>query len=230
MIRPHKAGIVSQPWTQLAMNKYIVEFLGTFFLMLTVGIAAVAGTAGQFAGLAIGSVLMVMIFAGGHVSGGHYNPAVTLGAWVRGALTTNQVLPYMAAQLLAGILAALVAMFFIDKAPGEMAVDITKAPLAELLYTFALVTVVLNVATAKGTAGNSFYGLAIGFTVMVGAYTVGPVSGGAFNPAVTVGAWVLGVYSPLTVLTYIAAQLGAGVLAGVVFKWTSEPKPDVQAA
>ena len=212
------------------MNKYIVEFLGTFFLMLTVGIAAIAGTAGQFAGLAIGSVLMVMIFAGGHVSGGHYNPAVSIGAWVRGALPTKNVLPYFAAQLLGGILAALVAMYFHTEPAAQMAIDLSKAPLAELLYTFALVTVVLNTATAKGTAGNSFYGLAIGFTVVVGAYTVGPISGGAFNPAVTIGAWLLGAFDTTTVLTYIAAQLGAGVLAGVVFKWTSEPKVEAAAS
>jgi aquaporin Z len=212
------------------MNKYIVEFMGTFFLMLTVGMTAVTGAAGQFAGLAIGSVLMVMIFAGGHVSGGHYNPAVTLGAWVRGALPTKHVLPYMAAQVLAGFVAAVVATFLLnDVRVATMAIDITRAPLAELLYTFALVTVVLNTATAKGTAGNSFYGLAIGFTVMVGAYAVGPVSGGAFNPAVTLGAWMMGVFNLQTVLAYIGAQLGAAVIAGIVFKWTSEPRSEVAA-
>ena len=75
------------------MNKYIAEFIGTFFLVLTIGCAVIGHGAGPFAPLAIGSALMVMIFAGGHISGGHFNPAVTLGVWLRGKCETKDVVP-----------------------------------------------------------------------------------------------------------------------------------------
>jgi aquaporin Z len=90
--------------------------------------------------------------------------------------------------------------------------------LAEFLFTFALAYVVLNVATAKANAGNSFYGLAIGFTVMVGAFTVGPISGGAFNPAVATGCYDLGLLPMGHWVAYVAAELSAGALAAFVFK------------
>ena len=90
--------------------------------------------------------------------------------------------------------------------------------LSEFLFTFALVYVVLNVATAKANAGNSFYGLAIGSTVMVGAFTVGPISGGAFNPAVALGCLYMGLLSVHNFVLYIATQFSAGVLAGWIFK------------
>ena len=175
------------------MNKYIAEFIGTFFLVLTIGCTVVGNGAGALAPLAIGSALMVMIFAGGHISGGHFNPAVTLGVWLRGKCESKDVAPYMVAQIVAGVLAALVVKFLKSGAEVTAMQPATlPALLAEFLFTFALVYVVLNAATAKGTAGNSFYGLAIGFTVMVGAFSVGNISGGAFNPAVAVGISVMG--------------------------------------
>ena len=89
--------------------------------------------------------------------------------------------------------------------------------LAEFLFTFALVYVVLNSATAKGTAGNSFYGLAIGFTVMVGAFAVGPVSGGAFNPAVGLGVTVMGLADITHLIVYLIADFLGGAVAALVF-------------
>ncbi len=170
------------------MNRYVTELIGTFFLVFTIGMVVVAGTAA--APLAIGSALMVMVYMGGHISGAHYNPAVTVGVYLRGAMEKADILPYIAAQLLGAWLAAgavqLITGQTFAPAPGAE-FGAVEALLAEILFTFALVLVILNVATAKATEGNSYYGLAIGFTVMAGAFAVGGVSGGAFNPAVGTG-------------------------------------------
>ncbi len=166
------------------MKKYLVEFIGTFFLVFTVGMA-VRGHA-DLAPLAIGASLMVMIFAGGHVSGGHFNPAVTLAVFIRGKCDAKDVVPYWIAQFAAGLVAALIVTFLFGGKPagGPALHGTVPSAIVEFLFTFALAWVVLNVATHKNTAGNSFYGLAIGTTVMTGAIAVGGISGGAFNPAV----------------------------------------------
>lgn len=214
------------------MKKYIVEFIGTFFLVLTVGFAVHSGSV--LAPLAIGSVLAVMIFAGGHVSGGHFNPAVTLGVWIRGKCDTKDVAPYMIAQLAAGALAAVVVNSVVgahvgDNVFAKLFHTVTPATHAmgpsfvvEMIYTFALVWVVLNVATAKGTANNSFYGLAIGFTVLVGAVSVGAISGGAFNPAVGLGVVIMGFEKLSQLGVYAVADLLGGALAALAFKATHD--------
>src|SRR5216683_1653360 len=176
------------------MNKYIAELIGTFFLVLTIGCTVIGSGAGALAPLAIGAALMVMIFAGGHISGAHFNPAVTLAAWIRGRCPTRDVGPYMAAQVFGALAAACAAVFMVGHPDKSFEIkSVPAAFLAEALFTFALAYVVLNVATAKGTANNSFYGLAIGMTVMTGAFAVGGVSGGAFNPAVAIGICILGI-------------------------------------
>lgn len=201
------------------MNKYVVEFIGTFFLVLTVGCTVIEKGAGPLAPLAIGAALMVMIFAGGHISGGHYNPAVTLGVWMRGKCDTKDVAPYMAAQFIGGALAAFVVKFFKAGTPISPG-DLTTLPalLAEFLFTFALVYVVLNVATAKGTSGNSFYGLAIGMTVMTGAFAVGNISGGAFNPAVAIGVTLMGLSAWPSIWIFLLADFAGGAVAALTFK------------
>jgi aquaporin Z len=202
------------------MNKYIVEFIGTFFLVLTVGCSVIIGEGAPLTPLAIGSVLMVMIYAGGHISGGHYNPAVTLGVWLRGRCPTADVVPYWVAQIVGAALAALVVSFF-KGAHTATAMKLNAGPalLAEFLFTFALVYVVLNVATAKATSGNSNYGLAIGFTVLAGAVSVGSISGAAFNPAVAIGISIMGLSAWANVWIYLVATLAAGAVAGLVFKF-----------
>lgn len=202
------------------MNKYVTELIGTFFLVLTVGCTVLGTGAGVGAPLAIGASLMVMIFAGGHVSGGHYNPAVTLGVWLRGRCPAGDVLPYMLSQVLGAVLAA-GAVKYLKGGVEITALKLALGPalLAEFLFTFALVYVVLNVATAKGTAGNSFYGLAIGMTVMTGAYAVGGVSGGAFNPAVATGISVMGLSPWPNLWIYLVAEFLGGALAAGVFKY-----------
>jgi aquaporin Z len=204
------------------MNKYVVEFVGTFFLVFTIGCTVVGSGAGALAPIAIGSALMVMIFAGGHISGGHYNPAVTLGVWMRGRCDTKDVLPYMLFQVAGAALAAAAVRYL--KAGGAvqaMTPAVVPALLAEFLFTFALVFVVLNVATSKGTSGNSFYGLAIGMTVMTGAFAVGGISGGAFNPAVAVGISVMGLSSWSNIWMYLLANFAGGAVAAVAFKTLS---------
>lgn len=202
------------------MHKYIAEFIGTFFLVLTIGCTVIPGSAGVIPPLAIGAALMVMIFAGGHVSGGHFNPAVTLGVYMRGRCPASDVVPYWISQILAAIVAASTARFLVGAPTGAPLVPaVAPAFLAEFLFAFALVYVVLNVATAKGTSGNSFYGLAIGMTVMTGAFAVGGISGGAFNPAVAIGIGVMGLVAMASIWIHIAANLLGGAVAALVFKF-----------
>jgi len=203
------------------MNKYIIEFIGTFFLVLVVGL-----TAGRvdMAPIAIGFTLMVMVYMGGHISGGHYNPAVTLACLLRGACTVKDAVPYWIVQLAGGIVAAVTAKFLLAAAPGAPAlgegVSTGQALVNECLFTFALASVVLHTATSKDHEGNSFYGLAIGSTVLIGAFAGGGISGGAYNPAVGLGANVInGTLGDVWI--YFAGPLIGGALAAVVFKITS---------
>ena len=202
------------------MTKYIAELIGTFFLVLTIGCTVIGGVA--MAPLAIGAALMVMIFAGGHVSGGHFNPAVTLAVFLRGRCTAKDVVPYWVFQIVGAVLASLAVKFLVGtpgNEPAAFAGDlIGKALLAEFLFTFALAYVVLNAATAKGTSGNSFYGLAIGMTVMTGAFAVGGISGGAFNPAVAVGISIMKLTAWANIWIYLVANLAGGAVAAVMFK------------
>jgi aquaporin Z len=201
------------------MNKYLVESIGTFFLVLTIGCTVIAGGSGVIPPLAIGAALMVMVFAGGHVSGGHYNPAVTFGMWIRGHANAKDVAPYIVSQLVGASLAAAAVKYLRAGAPvAPMTLTVGPALLAEFLFTFALVFVVLNVATAKGTAGNSFYGLAIGMTVMTGAFAVGNISGGVFNPAVALGISIMGLSSWGNIWIYLVANFAAGLVAALAFK------------
>jgi aquaporin Z len=172
---------------------------------------------------------MVMVFAGGHISRAHYNPAVTLGVWLRGKCETKDLLPYWISQIVAAVIAGFVVRFFksgSNVTPGNLAT--MPSLLAEFLFTFALVYVVLHVATAKDTAGNSFYGLAIGMTVMTGAYAVGNISGGAFNPAVAVGVSVMGLSTWANIWIFWLAELVAGAAAALVFDLVDPASRDVK--
>lgn len=199
------------------MKKYLVEFIGTFFFVLTIGLCVRGGT--PLAPLAIGTALMVMVFAGGHVSGGHFNPAVTLAVWLRGKCETQDVIPYWLAQCAAAILAALVTIFLMGRPVLGVASHTVGASITvEFLFTFALAWVVLNTATAKGTAGNSFYGLAIGMTVMAAVAAAGGISGGAFNPAIGLGVFVMGIESVKQLGIYLVADLAGGAVAALAYR------------
>lgn len=210
----------------MLVGKLIVEFIGTFFLVFTVGMTVKSPDAAAMAPLAIGASLMIMVYAGGHISGGHYNPAVTLGVLLRGKISLADAVPYWIAQFIGGVAAAAAVQFIKANATGDVPAPPAAPPytysvaaqlLVEFLFTFALVYVVLNSATAKGTAGNSFYGLAIGFTVVVGAFAAGPVSGGAFNPAVAVGAAVMHLGTWENIWIPLAADFLGGAAAGILF-------------
>lgn len=206
------------------MKKYLTEFIGTFFLVLTVGMTAVAVSPGSaaLAPLAIGSALMIMVYAGGHVSGGHYNPAVTLAVWLRGRCGTADVIPYWCAQFAGSVVAAIIALALKDHPIVSPAgLRVFPSLIAEFVGTFALAYVVLNVATAKGTAGNSFYGLAIGFTVMAMAFALSGISGGAFNPAVAIGVIVMHAVKVSSIWIYLLANLLGGAAAASVFRFVN---------
>jgi aquaporin Z len=203
------------------MRKYVTEFVGTFGLVFTVG-CAVMGKA-PLAALAIGAALMVFVYAGGHISGGHYNPAVSLAAFLRGRLSAGDLGPYWLAQAAGAIVAAETAEFVVNPPPFPAlhlsGRAIGAALVAEFIFTFALAYVVLNVATSKVHEGNSFYGLAIGFTVFVGAVSVGGISGGAFNPAVALGASVMGLFSWSNIWIYLLADFAGGATAALAFRY-----------
>lgn len=204
------------------MPKYLTEFIGTFFLTLTACLT-VSGER-PIPALAIGSSLMIMVYMGGHVSGAHYNPAVSFALLLRKKFPSSDFLPYVISQLLGATVAAYVAYAVLGKtinvAPGE-GISVTSALLVEALFTFALALTVLNVACSEKTKGNSFYGLAIGFTVVVGAFAGGWISGGAYNPAVGTGPNVInalfggGTFSNIWI--YFVGPLTGGALASVVF-------------
>lgn len=202
--------------------KYLYEFIGTFFLVLTVGMTVSdPHSVGLWAPLAIGSVLAVMVYAGGHISGAHYNPAVSLAVFLRKQLTSRELFFYWAFQLLGGVLAALTTIYFKDGITSKpLELHTGKALLAEFLFTFALCYVVLNVATARATAGNSYFGWAIGFTVLAGAYAIGTVSSAAFNPAVALGITVLNLSYWSNLWIYFAANLLGGLVAALIFNST----------
>jgi aquaporin Z len=202
------------------MRKYLTEFIGTFFLVFTIGCAVSIGGTGVIAPLAIGSILMVMVYAGGHISGGHYNPAITLGVWMRGGCDTKDVVPYWVSQFVGAVLAAL-AVRYLKGGAATTVMKLNAAPafLVEFLFTFALVYVVLNTATAKANAGNSFYGLAIGFTVLAGAFAVGSISSAAFNPAVAVGISIMGLSAWSNIWVYLVANLLGGAVAAGTFMY-----------
>ena len=205
------------------MKAYLTEFIGTFFLVLTIGLSVIGrdGPWASMAPIAIGSILMAMIFMGGHVSGAHYNPAVSLAVLIRGKMAAKDFVPYLVAQIAGAVLAALLARYVIvghgldvKPLPPEKLVPVL---LIEFLFTFALALVILNVATAKGTSGNSFYGLAIGFTVTGGVIAASGVGGGALNPAVGIGLTLMGI-SIQNIWLYLVGPFAGGAVAAIVFK------------
>lgn len=210
------------------MKKNIVEALWTFFLVMTIGLVVPQQL--ELAGLVIWFVLMVMIYAGWHISWANFNPAVSFGLWVNGKLSTSELINYVISQLIGWVLWALVAYALVSQAtfvaPGTN-IAAWQVILAEFLFTFALVWVVLNTAVNANNWAKSFYGLAIGVTVLIWAYSVGSISGWAFNPAVafahqlvqsifTESMWLSNIWM------YLVWQLLGWYVAAVAYKQLAE--------
>ena len=204
------------------MKNYITEFIGTFFLVLAIGLTGNP--------IAIGAMLMVMVYMGGHISGAHYNPAVSIAMIIRGLLSVKEAINYILSQLAGAILAALLVNWLggavMEVAPSNSA-SVLQILVVEAIFTFALVLVILNVATNPKTEGNSYYGLAIGFTVMAAAFVGGGISGGVYNPAVGTGPIlvdaIMGDGNTLSNLWYyLVGPVAGAVLATYVYKFTAD--------
>lgn len=205
-------------------KKYLVEFIGTFFLVFTVLSVVFYENPAVIGPIAIGFALMVCVYAGGHVSGGHYNPAVSFAAAIRGALEWKQLVPYWIFQLL-GAGAALGIMSLLVTFPELKPIDlnIKEIVCGEFLFTFLLCYVVLLTATSPKTEGNSFYGFAIGSSVTVGAFAVGGVLClGAFNPAVAVALGGFNIASWCIIGITAATNLVGAICAALVYKFVEE--------
>lgn len=207
------------------MAKYIVEFIGTFFLIFTIGAVAFEPETELFAPIAIGSVLIALVYAGGHISGAHYNPAVTICLWLRGTCKSIDVPFYILFQLLAAA-AATYCVLFLKGFPVvySMEIPVVKSLLAEFIFSFALCFVILNVATSSDTEGNDYYGLAIGFVVMAGIFTVGNISGAVFNPAVAAGLTLMGLSVISNLWIYLISSIFAAVVASYLFSLVNGKK------
>lgn len=201
------------------LAKPIAEFIGTFFLVLTVGCTVVPGSPGVIPPLAIAAILMTMIYAFGHISGGHFNPGVTLAVVVRGKCPPRDGVAYVVAQLAAATLAALAVGVLVGYPQAAMAIkDVKAALLAEFLFSFALASVVLHTATARSNAGNSYFGVAIAAVILAGAFAVGAISGGAFNSAVALGIGMMKLVAFNDLWIHVVANLAAGAAAGLLFR------------
>lgn len=206
----------------MLLKKCLVEFIGTFFLVLTVGCTVFSSSNGIIPAIAIGVILMAMVYAGGHISGGHYNPAVSMAAAVRGALAWRDIVPYWLAQLAGGTGAALLVKNLVSVTAIDTQFNTSTLILCEFLFTFALCYVVLHTATARNNEGNSFYGLAIGGTVLAGIFATAGLCFGAFNPAVALGLITMGAAMRKVACITIITNLVAGIFAGLIYKMTCD--------
>ena len=200
------------------MNKNLTELIGTFFLVITIGLTGNP--------IAIGSMLMVMVYAGGPISGAHYNPAVTLAALIRKKITTAGAVQYWFFQITGAFVAALVIYLtyhtpMSPPAPAPGFAYNLKPLMMEMIFTFALAMVVMNVAMSQKSAGNNYFGLAIGFTVLASAFAAGPISGGAFNPAVAIGPMLMdaitGGNSISNMWIYIVGPFAGALVAALLY-------------
>lgn len=211
------------------MRKYLTEFLGTFFIVLVIVLVANNQSVGMFAPLAIGAIFTVFIYASGHISGGNFNPSVSLAIFLRGKMSAVDLAFYIGSQLLGSIVGAACAVYLLGAneanlaaAEGDGTFSIPHGFVAEFLGAFALSFVVLNVATSRNTENNSYFGLAIGFTIMTCAYAFGGISGGAFNPAVALGITVANMKAWSMIWVFWAANFSGAAAAAFAFRFLSQ--------
>jgi len=212
------------------MRKYLAEMLGTFLLTFTVGCAALTApkeVGANWSVTAIACVLMVAIYAVAPVSGGHLNPAVSCALGFAGKVGSwSEILPYCVSQICGAVLAGLCFTHLFsghDEPPLHLGpkegFGWTETMLVEVLYTCMLCFVVLNVATTQRSTGTEFYGLAIGFVVVAGGNAAGGISGGAFNPAVSIGIDVADRAAGFGwCIAYSCFQIVGALLAALLFR------------
>ncbi|MEY4905703.1 MAG: hypothetical protein RLZZ292_3518 [Bacteroidota bacterium] len=208
----------------MEIKKYLVEAIGTLFLSLVMVTACNNGAASNLAPFAIGAMLTGMIFAGSHISEAYYNPAITVAFFMRGRITLNDLIGYSIAQIVGGIIGALLAQTVLrgietthDAVPKIL--DIAPALMAEILGTFALTYVFLHSTLAPANAGNSFYGIAIGLTLMACIYSLGPASGGVFNPAIAIACAVANMQDFKNIWIFFVGNFGGAALAAVLYHY-----------
>ena len=205
------------------MKKYIIEGIGTYFLVLIIGLTGNP--------IAIGIGLSILVYMGAHISGAHYNPAVSLAMIIRGEITIMECLKYILSQCIGAFAAAYsIVLLGADALSVVSNTDsMTSFFMAEIIFTFLLVFVILNVATHPDTKNNQYYGLAIGLTVAAGAFSVGEISGAVFNPAVSFGPSLLSIINPDLefnnlvshnfFIYYLSATAIGSVIAGLLFNY-----------
>lgn len=204
-------------------RKLAIECVGTFILVLIIDLCRMQAD-GLTIALASGSVLAALVFAGGHISGAHFNPAVTLSVFLRGKCSAADVPSYIFSQFLGASVAALLAStFFVNKLGSgmDLTTSVGQALLAEILGSFFLCWVVLNVATSKDTESNSFYGLAIGMSFMAATFAFGPISAAAFNPAVALSFGVCNISGFNNLWIYFVSEVIGAVAACYFFLFTN---------
>eukprot|EP01120_Amphizonella_sp_Union-15-10_P013514 TRINITY_DN626_c0_g1_i1.p1 TRINITY_DN626_c0_g1~~TRINITY_DN626_c0_g1_i1.p1 ORF type:complete len:264 (+),score=26.45 TRINITY_DN626_c0_g1_i1:46-792(+) len=227
---------------RIPSSHLLMEFIGTFFLVFTVSCNVLEEN--SFAAISIGSILMCTVFMGGYISGAHYNPAVTVAVLIRGKIGKFDALFYVLIQLLASIGACLAAYFIFDRTfalspsfASRYPRPIVSAIWCEVVYTFLLCSVVLHTATTKSQEGNYFFGLAIGFTVLASAITIGPISGCAINPAVATGPAIVQAFfgrdiggsgrdNARWIWLYWVSDIIGAVLAALAFNFATKDKPE----
>ncbi|MGJ8641441.1 MAG: MIP/aquaporin family protein [Opitutaceae bacterium] len=210
-------------------NKLIAEFIGTYFLYLIIGMCITPTGAGTLTPLAVGIGLAALVYSCGHISKAHFNPATTVTYLTAGTHSKKEFLPFVAVIILGAVAAAFSIAFLnpeglADVTPIE--INLPRVLFAEFVFTFALMWVILNVAIAKGTKGNPFYGIAIGAIVTGGAYAVGPISFAAFNPAVTLALCINGFIPWSALAIYTVVQCAAAATAGYLFRSMKITNPE----
>lgn len=218
------------------MKTYLAEVLGTFLLVflgtasvVTGGFGAALPLGQEAIGLAFGIGVICAAYAIGPISGAHLNPAVTIGVWLAGRMPTGQVVGYIIAQVIGGILASLALLIIVSGKTGghtggfgangwDPAVwGASSAFLIELIATFVFVTVILGVTATKHS--TAFAGLVIGLTLAAIHFVVIPVTGTSVNPARSIGPALFSGSAALGQLwLFIVAPLIGGAIAGIVAK------------
>lgn len=210
------------------MKRYVTEFIGTFFL-----VAVICLTTGNFlAPIAVSSLLIALIYMGYSVSGAHYNPATTLAILILKKISFKEASIYVLVQLAAGCAGAFVYFFVWGRNSGfprpNMEINLLKPLFLEAIFTFIMILVILYVAASRKTAGNSYYGLAIGVVVTGIAITSGEISAGVFNPAVGLGPMAIDTLfgscscNPFEYgWIYLAGPLSGSAIAAMTFRFLS---------